>query len=224
METLVHENLHGLGHWKIPGWLDAREFIAAYNTPIGRILQEGAVEYTATKDYREIWRRIGFKNATEPKSYTEMVYGPGFRGRVPHGWGKDELVENHVYKTEVSMVERLCVLASNKANNYKEGEKLDKDAQEHMHQVLFKQKPTERVEYLAEQITKHAKAPRVDNDGGLARAAVHNAAKDYMDKVLPSKRSADVVQADIRHLLTLDTRKEVSDWRRRVGLPGLGLM
>lgn len=143
LKAILHEHLHGAGEHKLPGmeWNH-------YYSPVGKMLQEGAVEALASLTVKEFWAPMGISTPNA------LVYST--EGEHP--------LRTHVYESEVNTVERLIALAHGHQFNLQGiNDKVPQintpEKMETLKDLCFRWPPLERSQRLATMIvTKNAPA------------------------------------------------------------------
>jgi SPP1 gp7 family putative phage head morphogenesis protein len=161
---------------------------AAYSEEWGRVLEEGAVELTAVRTFREVAKRIGLPDIP-PMVGPVRTYIAGFPAAA------------HAYPAEVSAVERLCRLAAGKTGlgpiddaGPKAGVVLEK--------LLHEWKPTSRPAFLAAEIAEAFEKPgdpfelRIAKQGVIEHAIRRHTARagstNMVDAIAEARSVADV--------------------------------
>jgi hypothetical protein len=187
LATYVHEELHGLGRWKAPaGKNEDTPAKQAYRTEAGRVLEEGAVELSTVRRFREVGQRLGLDVPAEA--------GP-HRTRTEMG-----IDTHHAYENEVNVVETLAHLAAGtQGRNFASNSDLGEAGQKVLDGLLHKWKPTERLDKLAAAIVVRAGERK-----GATREAREVVLRTHLEKLLTEGATATRLQRDVVELLDAD--------------------
>lgn len=189
-ETWVHEELHGLGKHKAPiGPNDSSNLLRDVETPEGKILEEGAVELTASLKFRDIGRRMGL---TIPDTV-----GPRF---VHTAGGVDA---HNTYPHETTIVETLCHLAAGTAGPTAEKNgPLDSHGENMLMGVLWRWQPSERIDKLSQATVLSTGTAGTDP----LRAQRQQAVAKVIRRHLAAGDNASVLQAKVKEALAGDAK------------------
>jgi hypothetical protein len=134
-----------------------------YNTPLGKLLQEGSVELTAATDYEAFAKRMGFKKLTG--------------GTVR--WAEGDLVRRHAYHDFVDTVEHLTGVASGEVTPHSGPQQLGRRGRATLMDLLHKWPVDERsfrlAGALAERGSDNRKTPLGRQMFASRRSAIERA-------------------------------------------------
>lgn len=196
LEILIHEHFHGLGQHKKPkkpmntGYND---FMRAYIlSEHGRVLEEGAVEFSAVRVQKDWAKRLGY---TTPKTDAGWAR---YRERVstPSSLTPSKLRSYHSYDAEVATVEVLCQAAG--GDPFLPGAPLSDKAGKALNGLLHEWEPLKRPQMIAEAISE----AHPGNGKGTVKAMRAYYVQQLIEKSM-AKGKNHVVSNFVRNLETL---------------------